>query len=97
MSASPAELALTTDAIDQAATRQAPVVPSPPVLITEQQVLFDSAAARGLRPATTGGRFGDILHRLFAMPVDAPRAKAHTPRRYAYLEDALMSREMGRL
>jgi hypothetical protein len=71
-------------------------------LITEQQVLFSTAAAVALPPATT---------RRWSHPVEAvsaafraifaasenPAARRHYPKRHGYLENALMSREMDRL
>lgn len=69
-------------------------------LITEQQVLFSSAAA--LAPAKTR-RWGNpvhgvaaAVHALFHRP-EKPRAPRHYPSRYAYLENASMSRAMDRL
>jgi hypothetical protein len=72
-----------------------------PTLITEQQVLF-SSAAQALPPARTR-RFRDAVHAV-AHAVGAwlaSAAKPPAPRRYpkghAWLENALMSREMDRL
>ena len=69
-------------------------------LITEQQVLFGSAAA--LAPATTR-RWGNpahgvaaAVHAMFARP-EKPRAVRHYPSRLGYLENAAMSRAMDRL
>jgi hypothetical protein len=93
-------------------TNQTPridITPAPPVeqsteaaaLITEQQVLFASAAA--LAPAVTPARHRHVAHEfatsvraLFARPekVHAPR---HHPQRFVYLEQSAMSREMDRL
>jgi hypothetical protein len=71
-------------------------------LITEQQVLFSTAAAVALPPAKTR-RWSDtvqavsrVLHAMFAAS-EKPPARRHYPKRHAYLEDALMSREMNRL
>jgi hypothetical protein len=103
MSVSPAVLASTTDPVDMNMTQPSPAAPSAQVestevLITTQQVLFSTAAARGLRRDHTGGRFGGILRRFFATSVDGSRPRPHhAPRRYAFLENALMSREMNRL
>lgn len=68
-----------------------------PALITEQQVLFGSAAAVAL-PAKTR-RFGGLFESVrsaFARPEKRP-ARKHYPKRHAFLEGALMSREMDRL
>jgi hypothetical protein len=68
-------------------------------LITEQQVLFSTAAAVALPGETRGGahRPGTgALHAMFAASEKRP-ARRHYPKRYGYLENALMSREMDRL
>jgi hypothetical protein len=69
--------------------------------ITEQQVLFSTAAAVALPPAKTR-RWSDTvqavtgaLHSMFAAS-EKPPAR-HYPKRYGFLENALMSREMDRL
>ena len=71
-------------------------------LITEQQVLFSTAAAVALPPAKTR-RWGDTVHAvsgalraMFAASEKRP-ARRHYPKRDGYLENALMSREMDRL
>ncbi len=68
-------------------------------LITEQQVLFGSAAALAPAPA----RHRNITHELastvramFARP-EKSHAPKHYPQRYTYLERSAMSREMDRL
>lgn len=71
-------------------------------LITEQQVLMASAAAIGVAPVKTH-RAIDALYalagavRLVFLGSDKPPAQRHYPKRHAYLENALMSREMDRL
>jgi hypothetical protein len=71
-------------------------------LITEQQVLLGSAAVIGVAPVKAH-RVSDALHalagavRLVFLGSDKPPAQRHYPRRHAYLEKALMSREMDRL
>ena len=69
-------------------------------LITEQQVLFGSAAA--LAPAKTH-RWSNPAHgavaavrAMFAKP-ERPRVQKHYPQRFYYLESALISREIDRL
>ena len=71
-------------------------------LITEQQVLFSTAAAVALPPAKTR-RWSDTVHAvgtavrtMFAAP-EKPAARQHYPKRHAWLDNALMSREMDRL
>jgi hypothetical protein len=69
-------------------------------LITEQQVLFGSAAA--LAPAKTrrwsNPAYGiaAAVHAMFTRP-ERPRAQRHYPSRYGYLEKAAMSRALDRL
>ncbi|MFN6550017.1 hypothetical protein ACP6C7_01480 [Mycolicibacterium septicum] len=71
-----------------------------PVLITEQQVLFSTAAAAGSR-----GNHNVIAMVSHAMSSVATRWHASTERRHAryypsrcsYLENSLMAREMERL
>jgi hypothetical protein len=68
------------------------------VLITTQQVLFGTAAARGVHRNQTGGRFSDLLRRFFGTSMDETRPRRHDePRRYGFREDAVMARAMFRL
>jgi hypothetical protein len=65
-------------------------------LITEQQVMFASAAA--LAPAPAKPHFWSrAAHAVFTRPEKKPRPPKHYPQRYAYLEHSAMSREMDRL
>jgi hypothetical protein len=71
-------------------------------LITEQQVLFSTAAAVALPPAKTrrwSYRIQAVSAALGAMfaASEKPPARRHYPKRHGYLENALMSREMDRL
>ena len=72
------------------------------VLVTEQQVLFSTAAAVALPPAKTRRwsypvqAVSAALRAMFAAS-EKPPARRHYPKRHGYLENALMSREMGRL
>ncbi len=59
------------------------------VLITEQEVLFATAAARPLVPAKTGRRWAGM--------VGGVRRRRHYPARNDYLESSRMAREMHRL
>jgi hypothetical protein len=62
-----------------------------PTLITEQEVLFATAAA--VRPPTTRW-----WRRMFvAIGTAARPPQRHYPRRYDFIEDARMAREMYRL
>ena len=71
-------------------------------LITEQQVLLSTAAAVALPPAKTR-RWSHVvhavsgaLHAIFATS-EKPPARRHYPKRHAWLDNALMAREMDRL
>ena len=71
-------------------------------LITEQQVLFSTAAAVALPPAKTRWWSHTVhavrsaLRSMFAAS-EKPPARRHYPKRHVWLDDALMSREMDRL
>lgn len=92
-------------------TFQTPANPSavpPPVpsaagstLITEQQVLFSTAAAVALprvKPRRWAIAINSVSGAMSALFTDPrPPAKRYTPRRYVYLENAAMAREMHRL
>ena len=68
------------------------------VLITEQEVLFGTAAAVPARRHGLSGRFVTLMKRMFAVVAEAagpPRPSV--PKRYEFLERALMAREMDRL
>jgi hypothetical protein len=95
-----------------AGTADAPYVPKPQptspapadenasaeVLITEQEVLFGTAAAVTPRRESIGHRFVASLKRAMAVTPDASRPKrGDYPRRYQFLERSLMAREMDRL
>jgi hypothetical protein len=101
--------------LDKHATAQAPSAPrvedstervSTPALITEQEVVFSTAAAVALPSPTTTRRFSDRLRSVatnvlvFLTPAPRPRpARRHVPaRRYpSYFESSLESRERLRL
>ena len=66
-------------------------------LITEQQVLFSTAAAVALRPAKVG-RWAVMRRSMSALFTDSrPPAQRYVPRRSVYLEDSVMGRAMYRL
>jgi len=75
------------------------------VLITEQQVLFSTAAAVPLPPAKTSRRWTGAVRAIaasvraaFVTSSDEARPKRrHYPPRSDYLEDSRMAREMFRL
>ena len=82
----------------------AEVSPRVPVLITEQQVLFATAAAMPLQPAKPARRgavaaraFGASMRATFATSSNEARPKRpHHPARNDFLEDSRMAREMLR-
>jgi hypothetical protein len=98
---------MTISRTESASTADTPYVPipAPPdeaasteVLITEQEVLFSTAAAVPPRRASIVRRFVASIGRIFA--VSAPEARPKRgdyPRRYEFLERSLMAREMDRL
>jgi hypothetical protein len=69
-------------------------------LITEQQVLFNTAAAVALPPAKTR-RWSDTvstaLRAMFFAESEKKAGRQHYPKRHDWLDNALMSREMDRL
>jgi hypothetical protein len=74
-----------------------------PVLITEQEVALGTAAALRTRPSTRRrwieairGLLAAVEHAIVAPTDDRPPRRDY-PKRYAFLENACMSREMDRL
>jgi hypothetical protein len=88
---------------EQSAPVEAP--PRAPALITEQQVLFATAAALPMQPAKTGRRWIAAVHglgvslraALTASSNGAGPQRRHYPSRNDFLEDSRMAREMMRL
>jgi hypothetical protein len=79
-------------------------VTSAPVLITEQEVAFGTAAAVRTRPMTTRWWTATTsvvlaaIHRMVATVASgAGPARRHYPKHYTFLEHACMAREMDRL
>jgi hypothetical protein len=75
--------------------------PADATLITEQQVLFASAAALAPAPApathrSVVGEFASTVRAMFTHEAK-PRERKHYPQRFTYLESSAMSREMDRL
>lgn len=70
-----------------------------PTLITEQQVRFSTAAALSAPTRRTrNAGFVAAMRRLFAVSPESTRPeRRHHARRYTFLENALMAREMDRL
>jgi hypothetical protein len=76
--------------------RSSPGPSSTEVLITEQQVMFSTAAAAASRPEN---RLMAVLCRVFATPTAESRSQRQRAlqRRMYYIESARMEREMDRL
>ena len=74
-------------------------VSQPPVLITEQEVAFSTAAAVSLpRTKPTRGVIAAVRAMFLSSAGDArPVSRHYPPRRDAFLEDSAMAREMRRL
>lgn len=73
-----------------------------PVLITEQQVLFATAAAVPLQPARTSRRWTEAVWAFLTMAFvksdkESRPKRRHYPSRNDFLEDSRMAREMMRL
>jgi hypothetical protein len=68
----------------------------PPVLITEHEVMFGTAAAVA-PPSTPVTRRMIGTLRIVAAALRPPPPRRHHAHRASYLEHACMSREMGRL
>ncbi len=70
-----------------------------PVLITEQEVHFSTAAAVAVPSGKNARAWAGSLHRLFARSTadERPATHRHWPRRYSFLDQASMAREMDRL
>lgn len=74
-------------------------VTSAEVVISTQQVVIGTAIALGAgRRTSIGGRLAAIARRVLTIPTGAPvQQRRHYPKRYGFLENALMAREMERL
>lgn len=70
-----------------------------PVLISEQQVLFATAAAVPLHPVRRRWAHGVVaaVRAMFTSSTDAPRERRHYAARNEFLESSRMAREMDRL
>jgi hypothetical protein len=97
MSQSPKTSAATPDVIeDDEPTVAKSGTSDAPVLITPQEVVFSTAAARPSRPASISRRLIDAI-RVVGAALHRPPARRHYPPRFSLLEDARMAREMDRL
>jgi hypothetical protein len=103
MSYSTTASAGTADALYEPILRAPSVAPadeaaSAEVLITEQEVLLGTAAALPARRQHISRRFGASMRRMFAVSAHASGPpRRDVPKRYDFLERALMGREMDRL
>ncbi|HME78367.1 MAG TPA: hypothetical protein VKI00_22770 [Mycobacterium sp.] len=70
--------------------------PQPPVLITEQEVMFGTAAAVAPKATPITRRMIDAL-RVVGAALRPPPPRPHYARQATYIEDARMAREMDRL
>lgn len=76
-----------------------------PTLITEQEVIFGTAAALSPPPTRWWTRAARVLAVILAAPTrmfvttaaDSRPKRRHYPQRYDFIEDARMAREMHRL
>jgi hypothetical protein len=74
-----------------------------PILITEQEVLFSTAAAGSLQPTTkrwfpaATGAVLAAIHGIFQRSTADRVGPRHHPKHYEFLERACMGREMDRL
>jgi hypothetical protein len=99
-----APFAVAPEAIDQPVDI-AEALPRTPVLITEQQVLFATAAVLPLQPAKTRRRWTEVVRAIGAsvkaafatFSDEGPPTRRQYPARNDFLEDARMAREMLRL
>ena len=67
-----------------------------PVFITQEEVVFSTAAATSSRPASISRRLIDTI-RVFGAALHRPPARRHYPQRSSYFEHSRMAREMDRL
>ncbi|MBV8177286.1 MAG: hypothetical protein JO045_00485 [Mycobacterium sp.] len=67
-----------------------------PVFITQQEVVFSTAAALSSRPATISRRLIDAI-RVVGAALYRPPERRHFPQRVNYFEQSRMAREMDRL
>ena len=67
-----------------------------PVIITQQEVVFSTAAAMSSRPASISRRLIDAI-RVVGATLQPRPARRHYPQRNSYLEHARMAREVDQL
>ena len=96
MSQSPTTSAATPDVIQDAEpTVVKDETSDAPVFISQQEVVFSTAAARSTRPATISRRLIDAIRVVAAVHLSS--ARRDYPQRFSLLEDSRMAREMDRL
>jgi hypothetical protein len=92
---------VTAEPVDPAQSANAAEVTRTPVLITEHEVMFATAAAEPLQPAKVRRWSTDVIgaamRAMFASLTAEPRKRRHYPPRNDYLESSRMAREMHRL
>jgi len=97
MSQSPTTSAATPDVIQDAEPNVVKDGMShAPVFITQQQVVFSTAAATSSRPASISRRLIEAI-RVVGAALYRPPARRHYPRRISYFEQSRVAREMDRL
>ena len=97
MSRSPTTSAATPDVVeDTEPTLVKDGVSHAPVFITQQQVVFSTAAATSSRPASISRRLIEAI-RVVGAALYRPPARRHYPRRISYFEQSRVAREMDRL
>ena len=97
MSQSPTTSAATPDVIQDAEpTLVKDGMSHAPVFITQQQVVFSTAAATSSRPASISRRLIEAI-RVVGAALYRPPARRHYPQRSSYFEQSRMAREMDRL
>ena len=97
MSQSPTTSAATPDVIqDGEPTVVTDATSDAPVFITEEQVVFSTAAALSSRPASISGRLINAI-RVVGAAIQLPPARRHYPQPSRYLEQSRMARELDRL
>jgi hypothetical protein len=79
-------------------------MPPAPITITEQEVLFSTAAAVPVRSRTirwwskvTGVALAAVHRTFLTSTPDGVKPRRHYPQRYEFLESARLAREMDRL
>ena len=97
MSQSPETSAATPDVIQDAEpTLVKDGTSHAPIFITQQQVVFGTAAATSSGPASISRRLIGAI-RVVGAALYRPPARRHYPQRSSYLEQSRMAREMYRL